>query len=142
MAPAKKKMVPVAFKIGPTTYRAALPEAEVGSGAVDGRAFGKFEKAVMRALCTHGVPSGEGLKFLRQRSRLSASEFAELVGADESIVSRWENDVHKVPPASWELMVLIAEDHLKGRTDTVDRIRERLKRRAAVKKEEVLTVEA
>jgi DNA-binding transcriptional regulator YiaG len=84
-----------------------------------------FERWVVEMLCMHGKPSPEGLQFLRTRSRLKAADFAELIDVSPETVSRWENDKNEMPTSTWELMVSIAEEKLQGKTDTLDRLRQR-----------------
>jgi putative zinc finger/helix-turn-helix YgiT family protein len=52
--------------------------------------------------------SGEEIRFLRKYSGTTAAEFAELLSADPSTLSRWENDAQRPGPQSDKLIRVIA----------------------------------
>lgn len=58
--------------------------------------------------------SGEEIRFLRKYSGMTAAEFAELLSADPSTLSRWENEAQKPGPQSDKLIRVIALERGQG----------------------------
>ena len=123
------KTVEMDLTVGGLHFEAKLPRAETQKDAVEARYLIAFERFVVEKLCKHASPSPDGFKYLRTRTRLKSNEFAELIGVTPETVSRWEHEKNDMPPLAWEVMVSIAEEKLQGRTETLDRLRERQKSR-------------
>jgi len=113
--------------IGGIRFVAEIPETE--HDVVEARHLALFERWVVKMLCQFGEPSRDGLRFLRTRSRLKASELVDLIGVSDETISRWENGKNDMPVSTWELMVTIAEEHVQGRSDTIDSLRKRREQR-------------
>ena len=58
--------------------------------------------------------SGEEIRFLRKYSGMTAAEFAELLSADPSTLSRWENEAQKPGQQSDKLIRVIALERGEG----------------------------
>jgi transcriptional regulator with XRE-family HTH domain len=64
--------------------------------------------------------SGEEVRFLRKYLRMSATDFAKLIGADRSTLSNWENNKKPIGSQSERLIrsvVLALGDGLKLRAE-------------------------
>jgi DNA-binding transcriptional regulator YiaG len=115
--------------IGNLHFEAELPRASTKKDAVEARYLLSFDQWITRKVCEFGEPSPDGLKFLRERDRLRATDFAELIGVVPETISRWENGKTEIPGSAWELVVTLAEQRIAGRTDTLDALRERHRKR-------------
>lgn len=58
--------------------------------------------------------SGEDIRFLRKYAAMTAAEFASLLSADPSTLSRWENEAQKPGPQSDKLIRVIALERGAG----------------------------
>jgi len=80
---------------------------------------------LMRALAWHLTTqkyrlSGEDVRFLRKYLKMSGVDFAKLLGADKSTLSKWENGEDPIGTANERLIrsvVLTLGDGLKERSD-------------------------
>lgn len=123
------KSIQLEKTIGGIRFEATVPVADTKVPSAEARHLIAFEREIARTLCARGKPTADGFKFLRERSRIKASEFAELVNVKPETISRWENEHNAVPGAAWELIVILASERLAGQTSTLDALRERQKSR-------------
>ncbi|MGH7270039.1 MAG: hypothetical protein ACREJ3_06370, partial [Polyangiaceae bacterium] len=127
----KLEKVRLEKRIGGLHFVIELPRTATKTEAVEARHLAVMERFIMSKLCECGKPSKDGFKFLRTRSRIKAVDLARLIDVTPETISRWEreDDKNEVPGSAWELVVTVAEEYLKGKTDTLDRLRQRHERR-------------
>ena len=117
--------VKLSKKVGGFVFDVTLPRASAEGEAVEIRHLVAMEREIMAVLCAYGKPTPDGFQFLRSRMRFKANQLAELFGVAPETVSRWENDKSDIPLSTWELLVLLAEEHLKGKHETLTHLREK-----------------
>jgi DNA-binding transcriptional regulator YiaG len=108
-----KETTTLIVAIGGTRFSATMPLASVSTRAVEARYLAAFERWVLERLCANGQASSEGLKYLRQRARMTEADLAQHFGVSEETVSRWENGASAVPVAAWQFVVFRARERMR-----------------------------
>lgn len=110
--------------IGPWTFTMELPAYPSRHGiAFDSDDCIRMEYQIARWLIDHVAISRETLRFLRSTAGLKAKELAELVGVVPDTVTRWEKGDQNFDRLTWELVARMADEKLRGSTETLDRLR-------------------
>jgi DNA-binding transcriptional regulator YiaG len=90
----------------------------------------KLEQAAARWIVENGAKSPETLRYLRNLSGRKQNEVSALLGVKPETVSRWESGDNPFDLASWEAISSLALDRISGRSDTEDKLRAAIERRA------------
>jgi hypothetical protein len=98
--------VPYKIKVGGVVFTADLPRSTKAKSttAVEIRYLIAFERRVVAELC-NCEPTGEGLQFLRTRSRLKVADVAVILGVEPSVVFRYESGEVPVERDHWDRLV-------------------------------------
>jgi len=103
--------------IGGTRFTVTMPRADTDANGVELRYLIAMERWLIERLCANDRPSGEAVKFLRQRSGLKEPNFAQRLGVTPEEVSAWETGTVDIPAAAWRAVTAIARERLRTRAE-------------------------
>jgi hypothetical protein len=94
--------------------------AQCGETYLPGCLLGSFELLIAWHLVSHGVFSGDVLRFTRKALGLRAVDLASLLGVTAEHFSKWENDQLPLQVQPMALVAEMVNDRLHNRTTTTD----------------------
>lgn len=94
--------------------------SQCGEVYLPGLLLGSFELLVAWDLISHGVMSGEVLRFTRKALGLRAAELATTLALSPEHFSKWENDHEPINANAMALVAEMVNDRLHNRTTTID----------------------
>lgn len=83
----------------------------------------QFELAIAHQLAESGTHSGQTFRFMRKAIGISARDLAHLLNVTPETISRWETNKRDIDHSALAILGALVLDELKGRTDTLQRLK-------------------